>query len=113
MRFTSKQELRVGVDRPLAAFVEVDEGRVAAAAVRDVVVEGVAGEVGLGADEPAERRRRPLEDAVPGPEPRQLARGALPEPLRVAAPVLDPAIDDRRDQGARAHGREYGRRTAA
>ena len=41
------EQLRVGVDRALAALVEVDERRVPAAAVRDVMIERVVGEVGF------------------------------------------------------------------
>ena len=58
----------------LAALVEVDQRRVRTAAVGDVVIERVIGEVCVRADEPAERREGPFERAVPLPEPRQRRR---------------------------------------
>ena len=76
------EQLGVGEDRAVAAFVEVDERRVTAAAVADVMIQRVVGEVGLRADKPAERRRVPLEDAIPAPEPGQLARPRAPRSPR-------------------------------
>ncbi len=78
------QQLGVGEDRAVAALVEVDERRVTAASGGDVTIERVMGEVRLRADEPAERRRLPFEDTVPGPEPWQLFRRACPEAFGVA-----------------------------
>src|SRR5215468_286806 len=97
------QDLRVGIDRTLATFVEVDQRGMAAASVRDVVVERVVAEIRFAADEPSEGRRRPLERLVPGPEPRQLAGCAIPETLRIAARVVEPALHDRRDETSGAH----------
>ena len=73
----------------LAALVEVDQRRVRAAAVGDVVVERVVGEVGLRADEPAECREGPLERAVPLPEPRQASGRARPEAFGIAKPIIE------------------------
>ncbi len=89
------QQLGVSEDAALAALVEVDEGRVPAAPACDVVVEGVVGEVGLGADEPAERREGPLEDAIPCLNHGSSPRGARPERLRIAKAVFNPSADDR------------------
>ena len=88
------QQLRVGEEAALAALVEVDQRRVAAPSARDVTIERVVREVRLAADEPAERRAGPLEHAVPRPEPRQLARGAFPERVRIGARVFNPLLHD-------------------
>ena len=90
---------------PLAALVDVDQRGVPAAAAGDVMIERVVTEVGFGANEPAERGRRPLEHLVPRAEPRQLTGRAIPEGVRIAPRVIDPALDDRGDERrAVAHG---------
>ena len=90
-------ELRVGADHPLAALVQVDEGGASALAGRHVVVDGVVGEIGLRADEPAERRRVGGVHLVPGAEPRQPPRRAFPEALGVPVSLVNPALNDRGD----------------
>ena len=80
-------ELRVGEHAPLAAFVQVDERRAAAIARFDVPIDRVVREVGFGADEPLEGRRRPVEDLVPRPEPWKLARRFLPERVGITPRV--------------------------
>ena len=77
------EQLRVGEHGAVAALVLVHECRVPAPAGLDVPVEAVVGEVRAPADEPAESRRFPLEGALPGREPGQLAGGASPEALGV------------------------------
>ena len=91
-------ELRIGEHTPFAALVQVDERRASAVARLDVSIDRVVREVGLCADEPLEGGRRPVEDLVPGPEPRKRLRRFLPERVRIAPRVLNPAIDDGIDE---------------
>ena len=91
-----RQERGVAEGPAFAALVHVDERGMAAAAVRDVSIEGVVREVRLGADEPAKRGEGPLEDAVPRTKPGQFTRGARPERFRVPEPALDPFLHDGR-----------------
>src|SRR5262245_5520241 len=98
------EKLRVGVEDAGAALVDVDERRLAAASFGDVAIDRVIRKVGLCAGKPAERWRARLEDAIPGPEPRQLARGLVPERFRILSCVFDPAPDDRRNEFHAVHG---------
>ena len=84
------QELGVGIGDLVTALVEVDEGVAVAASICDMMVERVVRDVGLGTDEPAERRRVSLVDAVPSPEPRELLRRARPKSLWIRQAVLYP-----------------------
>src|SRR6187401_473653 len=88
--------------RALAALVHVDESDVTAAAVRDVAVERVVGEIRFCADEPAERRELPFEHLIPGTKPGQLACGASPEVVRMGQSLLNPLSNDRRDDAHRS-----------
>ncbi len=90
------QQLGVGEHAPLAALCVGDQGGMAGAAALDVAVEAVVGEVGGGAAEPREGRRRPLEHPVPAAEPRQLLGRLLPQPVG----VLQALPLDRTDRGA-------------
>jgi hypothetical protein len=86
--FDLPEELPVGVSAALAQLVDADQGGVARPAVGHVVVEAVPAQVRLGAAEPLERGRRPVEDAVPLLEPRQALGFLRPEPVRVDPGLL-------------------------
>src|SRR5262249_46881856 len=101
------KQLRVGEDGSFASFVNVDERRMAAASVRDVMVECVVTDIRPGPDEPAKRRRRPFEHAVPGAEPGQLTRGTIPKCVGILPRVVDPALDDRTNKQRSAHAGQY------
>src|SRR5205814_6705689 len=60
--------------------------------------------------EQAERRRIPPEHAIPGAEPRHLARGARPERVGVLPPLVYPALHDRCDETHRGDGSGSGGR---
>jgi hypothetical protein len=51
------QHLCVGVDLSGTTFVEIDQSGAATLPGGDVAIDGVVGQVGLGTNEPAERRR--------------------------------------------------------
>src|SRR5580765_3424509 len=67
------------------------------------MVERVMAEICFGADEPAEGRRRPLEDLVPGSKPRKGASGSIPERVRVASRVVEPPLNGRSDEARGTH----------
>src|SRR5262249_28916240 len=71
-------------------------------AVDHVPVDGVVPEVRLRAHEPAKRGWIPLEHAIPLAEPRQFVRRTRPQRVRVAAPVVEPALDDGCDETHRS-----------
>src|SRR5258708_1202382 len=73
------QRLRGGVRPRLAALVLGDQRSGVAAPGLDVVVDAVVGEIGAPTQIPAERRRLPVEDAVPLLGPPQLLGSAAPE----------------------------------
>jgi len=89
-------QLRVGVGTSLAALVLGDQRRTRARARLHVVVDAVVGEVRQAAAIPAERRRLPLEHALPLAEPGQRLCRASPEALgilgRLALPRRDLAL---------------------
>ena len=95
------QQLCVRLYDALAALVDVDERRATAVAVEHMAIDGVEAEIRLAADEPAERRRLPLEHAIPLAEPRQIVGRSSPQGVGIAAPFVDPALNDRCDD---AHG---------
>ena len=80
------EQLRVGLHDAVAALVEVNERGAAAVAVEHVTIDGVVAEIGLAADEPAERRRIPLEHSIPLAEPWQIVGRPRPQPVRIARP---------------------------
>ena len=90
------QELGVREDGPVATLVEVDQCVTVAVPLGHVMVQCVVGDVGLGAHEPAERRRIVLVDAVPSAEPRHRPSGPFPERFGISMAVLDPFRDCRR-----------------
>jgi hypothetical protein len=99
MRFTLVQQLRVGLHAALAALVDVDERHTPAVPVDHMTIDGVVAKIRFAADEPAERRGIPLEDPIPPAEPSQFVCRLRPQPVRVAAPFVNPALDDRCDEG--------------
>jgi hypothetical protein len=92
------QQLRVRLHYALAALVDVDERRMSAPSIEDVTIDCVVAKIRLRANEPAERRRIPLEHAVPLPEPRQFVCRPLPERVGIATAVVYPALNNRRDE---------------
>ncbi|MEA2515644.1 MAG: hypothetical protein QOJ59_5133 [Thermomicrobiales bacterium] len=93
----SVEELGVGVDPLLATLVERDQRGMSAPAVRDMEVQAVVAEIGETALEPTKRRRRPIEDPIPGPEPMCALRSPRPEAVRIGLGLVQPALDDRID----------------
>jgi hypothetical protein len=86
--------LRVTEDPALTTLVDIDEcGMIASPAV-NVLIERVVGEIRLRADEPAKCWIGPLEDAIPGSKPRQLARCLGPEGLRIAEAAVEPLLNN-------------------
>ena len=73
----------VGIDLLRAVLAQPDEGGLVAPLGGQVAIQGVVGDVGLAAHEPAEVRVFPLENVVPAAEPVQFLGGLGPEPLRV------------------------------
>ena len=92
------QQMRVGVDLPLAPFVQVNEGSVSAMAALHVIVERVIRHVGLRPDVPLEGWRRPFQHALPLAKPGQLLGSAPPESFRVLVGFVDPALHHRADE---------------
>ncbi len=92
------QQVRVGVEPALAAFVEVDQGRVPAPAALHVIIKRVVGQVGLCADEPLEGRRSPFQHPVPLAKPGQLLRRASPKAFRILFAFVDPLLHHRTHQ---------------
>ncbi len=84
------KKLGVGLDGALAAFVDADQRRAPALPREHMTIDRVVAEIGFRSEKPTERRRLPLEDAVPGTKPRQLGRGPSPERVRIPESVLDP-----------------------
>ena len=86
-------QLRVGEQAAFTAFVDVDKSCTVAPAVRDVVVEAVVGEIGLGPEKPTETGKVPFEDAVPLAKPGQLISRLSPELFGVRLCALNQATD--------------------
>ncbi len=95
VRLDLGEQLGVGEGAALATLGERDQGRLLAATDRHLVVDGVERQVGQPALEPAEGRRFMDEDAVPPPEPREVAGGPCPEPLGVVVGLGDDVADRR------------------
>src|ERR1700730_3061374 len=64
-------------------------------AALDVMVERIVGQIGLPASVPAECGRRPLEDAIPFTEPRQLFCRSPPKCFWILPGILNPALHNR------------------
>ena len=86
------EELRIGEQPSLAAFVEIDQGSMPTPTVLDMIVKRIVGQIRLPTNEPAERGRCPLEHAIPLAKPRQLFCRSPPKFFWVLPGILNPTL---------------------